>query len=117
MNKLCRNCGKTFSGEGKKIYCSEECAKNAHTEQIRSWKISHRKSSTVCKICGRPVQDINYADYISRPRLHYDCIMTDLLLTLSSGQHFTKIQMNRKSRMGITNKEIMEYGDLCSTGK
>ncbi len=39
---LCRWCKKPFPGGHRKVYCSEQCRKDAHAEIMRMYLINHR---------------------------------------------------------------------------
>jgi len=41
--KVCKECGKHFSAQGKRVYCSEKCAKDARRRQTASRVRKHRE--------------------------------------------------------------------------
>lgn len=106
----CNICGNVFDEHHtRQIYCCPECARTAQISQIVAHNREHRqKKLIICKICGLPVQAVHGAVGSQRPRLHYDCIIQDLIDTASSGKEYSKTQKFRKMRLGITNKEIEE---------
>ena len=41
--KVCKECGKHFSAQGKRVYCSEKCAEAARRRQTAARVRKHRK--------------------------------------------------------------------------
>ena len=44
--KICKQCGKRFPQDGKRVYCSDECAKAARREQTANRVRKHRQKKT-----------------------------------------------------------------------
>ena len=40
--KICRHCGKLFASTGRKVYCSEQCAEEAHRQRAAERVRKHR---------------------------------------------------------------------------
>lgn len=41
--KVCKECGKSFNAQGKRVYCSEKCAENARRKQTAARVRKHRE--------------------------------------------------------------------------
>lgn len=42
--KVCKECGKHFSAQGKRVYCSDKCAKDARRRQTAARVRKHREN-------------------------------------------------------------------------
>ena len=41
--KVCKECGKSFTAQGKRVYCSEKCAEDARRKQTAARVRKHRE--------------------------------------------------------------------------
>ena len=108
MMKTCKMCGRQFEEDGtSRKYCCKECSRKAANAQKIEWNTANRtytRAVAYCRICGKPVEPLGHI----RPRIHDECMIADILSTVSSGNNLSKTQLSRKYRLGLTNKEIRE---------
>lgn len=115
----CPICGRESEQKQQNyIYCSDECREIGKKNQEKKWRKSrlenareyyrkHRMDREVrCIICGQNVTGYIVHDRLCRPRLHDECIIAEIIITLKKGEKINTTQMSRIATRGITLRSI-----------
>ncbi len=110
--KRCRQCGAEFQEDGtSRKYCCKECAVKAAKNSRIEWNNHNRvyqRAVIKCPLCGREVAPVRIGDTVYQQKIHDDCVVSDIINTVKSGNKLTKLQESRKRRISLTNKQIKE---------
>lgn len=116
----CKICGKEFqTNHHSKITCSQECSKKNHEEWYKmlspegKQKLKERykknyQSTSVCRICGKIIEQDMAADRRTQKRYHDECVIKDCLSTIYAGKRISQSQQLRLYSRGYTIKELKE---------
>lgn len=128
--KTCRTCGKQFSATRvNTTYCSPECRENGIKDYKRRYRednkeyyrqysrnryrmictmLREKTSTSICKICGKPVEP--YWNSIRRvsQQLHESCIIEDVKTAIRNQSEVSELQRLRCYSRGISIKELRD---------
>ncbi|WP_407397759.1 hypothetical protein [Treponema sp.] len=116
----CKICGKEFTtNHHNKLTCSKECSdrnKNDRykmmtsekKQELREYYESRYQPKSICRICGKVVEQAVLSTRRTSKRYHDDCVIKDCLATIYAGKAISKSQQLRLYSRGYTIKELKE---------
>ena len=111
----CKICGKEFqTNHHSKITCSKECSEKNHNDWYKTLsseektKAKKYKPTSVCRICGKIIEQTVTSTGRTAKRYHDDCVIKDCLSTIYAGKHISHEQQLRLYARGYTIKELKE---------
>lgn len=108
----CPICGKiTEQVNYRYKYCSAECRKTGAKEIIsrcHKAKYQYQPRPVFCKICGKPTESYVRDGRHCRRRMHEECILSDVIRTVSEHKRLTSCQKSRIEYLGYTVSDIHE---------
>lgn len=118
--RMCVICGESYIpyNNGRQKTCSLKCGKalkkqyaNRYQKEhrISSLKYSEMHSNRICKLCGKRIEPVRLEGMrIPSNHMHEECVISDCVKTLESGERLSGAQYQRAYSRGYSLDELKE---------